>query len=751
MLPLRLLPRLGQSFRRYASTSAPSTLSLNTADYARLAPLRNLGISAHIDSGKTTLTERVLYYTGRIASIHEVRGKDEVGAKMDSMELEREKGITIKSAATFCEWDIKGDGAKVDGVKGNKHWFNIIDTPGHVDFTIEVERALRVLDGAVLVLCAVSGVQSQTITVDRQMKRYDIPRLCFVNKMDRPGANPFKVLGQLRNKLKLNAALAQVPIGSEDTFEGVVDLVWGVCYRNGGTKGIELLRSEEIPENLKETVDKYRAELVECVADADEELGDKFIAEEPITNEDLASAIRRATISRRFTPVFMGSALSNLAVQPLLDGVCSYLPAPYEVSSNALTVPKPQQTSVSVPLVPTATGPLLALAFKLEESRFGQLTYVRIYQGVLTKGTIVVNVRTGKKTKVPKLVRMHSEEMEEVDQVGAGEIAAIFGVECASGDTLTTASNGSELTMSSMFVPDPVVSLAIRPKGQETPHFSKALQRFQREDPTFRVHVDPDSQETIISGMGELHLEIYIERMKREYNVETVSGRPRVAYKEAITEAAEFNYTHKKQTGGRGQFARVIGRIEPLEERVDDKDHEFWNHVTSGNIPFEYIPGCEKGFQDALTRGGLAGYPVTMCRMVMQDGLHHIVDSSEWAFRAAAAGAFREVYNQASPVILEPIMRVEVIAPIEFQGDVIGGINSRRGNILDTEIGEDEFTLTAEVSLNDMFGYSAFLRGQTQGKGEFTMEYLKHDPVMASVQKEMMEDYKKFRAGGSKK
>lgn len=708
------------------------------ADIARLLCQRNVGISAHIDSGKTTLTERVLYYTGRIKDIHEVRGRDEVGAKMDSMDLEREKGITIQSAATYCNWkatpptersNMTGDAADVSEMTSKKEDFhiNIIDTPGHVDFTIEVERALRVLDGAVLVLCAVSGVQSQTITVDRQMRRYNVPRLSFINKMDRAGANPWRVVEQIRTKLRMPAAAVQVPIGSEDNLDGLVDLVrWKAVY-NEGTKGNVVRETDDIPAEVLELAQAKRQELIEQLSDVDDEMAEIFIEEREPTIEELAAAMRRATIACRFSPVFLGTAIKNKGVQALLDGMCAYLPNPMEVPAIANDTQRAKQiaaqateegqtsdavvasaqTGSEVALVPASEAPLVGLAFKLEESRFGQLTYMRVYQGQLRRGGIIYNSRTGKKVKVPRLVRMHSNDMEDVAEIGPGEICAMFGVECSSGDTFTDGS--TSLSMSAMFVPEPVISLSLAPEGKDgSQNFSRALNRFQKEDPTFRVHVDSESGETIISGMGELHLEIYVERMRREYNVPCTTGKPRVAFRETIAQPAKFNYTHKKQTGGAGQFGRVIGYIEPM--RVDEdtgKDTAFENSVVGGNIPSGYIPACEKGFNDALEKGALAGYPVCGVRFVLEDGAAHSVDSSELAFRIATVAAFREAFKNAQPVILEPKMTVEVVAPVEFQGAVIGALNQRKGTIEDTEVREDEFTITAEVSLNDMFGYSS--------------------------------------------
>lgn len=615
-----------------------------------------------------------------------------------------------------------------------------------MDFTIEVERALRVLDGAVMILCSVSGVQSQTITVDRQMRRYNVPRISFINKMDRAGANPFRIIDQLRQKLKLTAAAVQIPIGHEDEFNGVVDLLkWKAVY-NEGESGQDLVE-RDIPEELMPLALEKRHELIEQLANVDDEIADLYLLEEIPTTEQFIQAIRRATISLKFTPVLMGSAFKNTAVQPLLNAIVNYLPNPTEVVNSALDISQGEQ---KVDLVPHASSPFVGLAFKLEEGRYGQLTYMRIYQGALKKGSFITNVKTGKKIKVPRLVRMHAADMEDVDELGAGEIGAMFGVDCASGDTFTDGS--IQYTMTSMYVPEPVISLALTPKGKESPNFSKALNRFQKEDPTFRVHVDSESKETIISGMGELHLQIYVERMKREYSVECLTGKPRVAFRETITQPAKFNYTHKKQSGGAGQFGRVVGQLEPMEKDEETgKDIAFDNRVIGGNIPTNYIPAIEKGFNDALDKGPLIGHPVNGVRMILEDGASHAVDSSELAFRIAAKNAFNDAFAKARPVILEPIMNVAITAPIEFQGSVIGGLNKRKGTIVDTEIQEDYFNVTADVPLNDMFGYSTELRSATQGKGEFSMEYKDHQAVPHNVQENLIQEYKKELANKANK
>ena len=632
-----------------------------------------------------------------------------------------------------------------------------------MDFTIEVERSLRVLDGAILVLCAVGGVQSQTITVDRQMKRYNVPRIAFVNKMDRAGANPWKIIDQLRKKLRLTTAAVQIPIGSENNFKGVVDIIRMKAYYNEGLKG-EIVKIKDIPEELLPLVEEKRSELIENLANVDDEIGEIFLNEEIPTQSQLETAIRRATIANKFTPVFMGSAYHNTGVQPLLDGVVEYLPSPNEVPNTALDISRNES---KVSLIPSSNLGTVALAFKLEEGRFGQLTYLRIYQGEIKRGSWVTNVRTGKKVKVPRVVRMHANEMEDVDSIGAGEICALFGVECASGDTFTDGS--LKYTMTSMFVPAPVISLSIAPKGQESPNFSKALNRFQREDPTFRVHVDKESNQTIISGMGELHLDIYVERMKREYSVDTMTGKPEVAFRETIQSKVEFNYTHKKQSGGAGQFARIMGYIEPIkpEEREDmedidveestnknqsgPKDVEFEDQTVGMNIPHQFIPAIEKGFIEAAQKGYLTGHPVTNVRFVLIDGLAHAVDSSELAFKLATQNAFREAFAKAQPQLLEPIMSVNVTAPSEYQGSLVALINKRKGTIKDSEITEEGVQIDAEVGLNDMFGFSTDLRSSTQGKGEFSMEYLKHQEVPTFIQDKLVEEYRKKRESKSKK
>ncbi len=685
--------------------------------------VRNIGISAHIDAGKTTLTERILYYTQRIHTIHDVKGKDGVGATMDFMELEKERGITITSAATYCEWD--------------NHEINIIDTPGHVDFTIEVERALRVLDGGVLVLCSVGGVQSQSITVDRQMARYKVPCLAFINKCDRSGANPLRVIDQLREKLKHNAVAMQIPIGLENHFEGVVDLVSMKAVYFDGDRG-EKLRIEEIPAELKDDAEARREELIDAASMFSDELMEAALEGE-VTEDLLREAIRLGTLGRGITPVFVGSAYKNKGVQPLLDGITAYLPSPKEVKNVALDM---ESNEAEVELESDPQKPLVALAFKLEEGRYGQLTYIRVYQGTLSKGDTIINSRTGRKVKVGRVVRMHADQMEDIESIPAGYIGALFGIDCASGDTFT--SPEIRYSMTSMHVPEPVISLAIVPEDNKAQqNMSKALSRFTKEDPTFRAYVDHETGDTIISGMGELHLEVYIERMRREYNAAVTTGAPQVAYRETVTTRADFNYTHKKQTGGAGQYGRVAGYIEPFPEG----EFEFVNKIVGGAIPTEFISSVEKGFRSSLKKGYLLGFPVTGVRLVINDGAAHSVDSSDTAFQAAARGAFKEGFKKAKPAILEPIMKVAVETPTEYQGAVMGSLNQRRGMILGTQDEGDMCVIEAEVPLAEMFGYSTDLRSATQGKAQFTMEFSTYRQVPKSISDELI---KKAQEGKKK-
>ncbi len=701
--------------------------------------IRNIGISAHIDSGKTTLTERILFYTGRIHKIHEVRGKDGVGAKMDSMDLEREKGITIQSAATYCVWN--GSQSQLA-----PHNINIIDTPGHVDFTIEVERALRVLDGAILVLDSGKGVQSQSITVDKQMKRYRVPRIAFVNKMDNPGANYERVAAMLREKLGHHAVTIQLPMGAEHEFKGIIDPILGKAFYFEGNDG-EKIREEEIPAEYAEAAKAQREKIVAEVSDVDDTLAEKFLNEEPISVDELRDAIRRATLALKMTPVMCGSAIKNKGVQLLLDGVVHYLPNPTEVVNEAHDQSKGEE-KVVVESDPTL--PFVGLAFKLQQDKYGQLTYFRVYQGSVSAGDTIFNTSNEmRKVRVPRMFRMHSEDREEIPTAEAGDIVAFYGVEASSGETFTDGK--VNLTLTSMHVPSAVISLAVAPKDRSTEgNFSKALNRFTKEDPTFRVHQDEESQQTIISGMGELHLDIYMERMKREYNCEVVAGKPQVAYRESITKRAEINYTHKKQTGGSGQYAKIMGYIEPLPPDAVEP-YEFVDDVTGGSIPREFISSCDKGFREGIKKGTMIGFPVVGLRCVINDGASHAVDSSEMAFKTAALMGFREAYAKAGVTILEPIMKVEIDAPTEFQGTVVGQVTPRRGVILETVAG-DSVSITCEVPLNAMFGYSTDLRSATQGKGTFTMEFARYAIVPKQEQDEMAKKYRdKLAAEAAKK
>ena len=694
-----------------------------------ISKVRNIGISAHIDSGKTTTSERILFYCNKIHAIHEVRGKDGVGAVMDNMELERERGITIQSAATQVQW--------------KDYTINLIDTPGHVDFTVEVERSLRVLDGAIMILCAVAGVQSQSITVDRQLKRYHVPRVAFVNKCDRQGANPVRVRMQLREKLGLNAYMMELPIGLEDKLEGVVDLVGMKAIYFDGPNG-EDLRIAEIPANMQADAEKFREELLDAASMFDDSLMEEIMEKgyDGVAEEKVIAAIRKGTLAEQFVGVFCGSAHVNKGIQPLLDAVVRYLPAPNEVKNVALDL---DNNEAEVELESVDNKPCVALGFKLDDGQYGQLTYTRVYQGKIKKGEELYNTRSKKRFKVGRLVRMNSAQMEDINEGCAGDIVALFGVDCASGDTFV--SGGVNYSMASMYVPEPVISLSITPKDKQAAmQMSKALNRFTKEDPTFRVYTDPESNETIIKGMGELHLEVYVERMKREYNCEVITGKPQVAYRESITTTGDFNYTHKKQTGGSGQYGRVAGFMEPDTE----KDYEFVDAIKGGAIPNEYIPSCDKGFQKAMKEGSLIGAPIVGVKITINDGQYHPVDSNDNAFQIAAIGAFREGYLKAKPVILEPIMKVQMTAPTEFQGNLFGLINQRRGVIVDSTDENNTSTVNAEVPLSEMFGFSTILRSSTQGKGEFTMEFLKYGKVPNAVADELIAKHKEAKAAGKK-
>ncbi len=679
--------------------------------------IRNIGISAHIDSGKTTLTERILFYTNKIHAIHEVRGKDGVGATMDFMELEKERGITITSASTNVTW--------------NNTTINIIDTPGHVDFTIEVENALRVLDGAVLVLCSVGGVQSQSITVDRQMKRYGVPCIAFVNKCDRVGANPYKVKDQLIEKLGRNAVLVQLPIGLEEKFEGMIDLVEMKANYFEGSSGTEI-RVEEIPAHLLEEANERREELIDKASMYSDELMEAFL-EGAVTNEMLSSAIRAGVLSRELTPVFIGSAYKNKGVQALLDAVVSYLPSPIDRDNVAYDLNNHEK---EVPLSSDPDKDTVAMAFKLDNQVYGQLTYVRIYQGKIKKGLDLFNVTQKKRFKVGRLIRMHANSMEDIEEASAGDIIALFGVECSLGDTFV--SGDISYSLKSMFVPEPIISLAVTAKDKKSQdNMGKALNRFVKEDPTFKMYVDDESNETIIKGMGELHLDVYIERMKREYKVDLEVGMPQVSYRETISESVNFDYSHKKQSGGRGQYARVCGKL----ELTGDDENEFVDEIKGGVIPQTYIPSCQKGFLNSLDKGSLIGFPVVGVKFTLNDGNFHPVDSSNLAFELATIHGFKEAYRKAKPRILEPIMKLSVEMPSEFRGPVMASINQRRGVVLDTTVDTAFTQIDATIPLSEVFGYATVLRSLTQGKSEFTLEFSKYDKVPKNLEEQIIKDF----------
>jgi elongation factor G len=698
-----------------------------------LSKLRNIGISAHIDSGKTTLTERILFYSGRIHRMNEVKG-DGDGATMDYMDLEKERGITITSACTRVEW--------------GETLINIIDTPGHVDFTVEVERSLRVLDGAILVLCAVGGVQSQSLTVDRQMKRYHIPRIAFINKMDRIGANPDKVIQQVKEKLGVTPLPLQLPIGLESRFQGVIDLVEMKAIFFEGDKG-EKVRVEAIPEEYAEAAKSGRAHLLETLSLFDDSLMEALLEEREVAAEQIIPLIREATLSQDVTPVMMGTAYKNKGVQELLDAIVAYLPSPLdrqveatdlskkandEAKAAAPEGTKPEPVKVKLQAIPDA--PLVCMAFKTVEEQFGQLTYVRLYQGKLSKGDTITNTRTSRKVRIGRLLRMHADQREDLDSAEAGDIVAAVGLDCASGDTFC--GTGADYALESIFVPEPVIKLSIEPlKRDGADKMAKALERFRREDPTFRVTSDEETGQTLIAGMGQLHLEIYVERIRREYKVECIVGEPRVAYRETPTRETEFNHKHKKQTGGSGQYAHIVGRIKPLPED-SPVPYEFVDEVFGGRIPREYIPAVDAGFQRALPKGPLCECEVVNVQAILEDGSYHDVDSSEMAFNIAGFNCMRETLKKAGMVLLEPIMTLEVEAPSEFQGSISGHLSSKRGLITSSEIQAGVSVLRAEVPLATMFDYANELRSMTQGKGSFTMEFHRYKQVPKSIQEEVI-------------
>ena len=703
-----------------------------------LENVRNIGISAHIDSGKTTLTERILYYAGRIHRINEVKG-DGDGATMDYMDLERERGITITSAATKVQW-------------GDTH-VNVIDTPGHVDFTVEVERSLRVLDGAILVLCAVGGVQSQSLTVDRQMKRYGIPRIAFINKMDRTGANPASVIKAIRDKLGVTPMPIQLNMGAETRFEGVIDLVAMKAIYYDGEKG-EDVREEAIPEDYRTAAETARHEMLETLSLYSDELMEALLEEREITAAEIKPIIRKAVLSRSVTPVMMGTAYKNKGVQTLLDAIVAYLPSPLDreiyatdVDYKAPPAPvtadgeptngnghaeHPEKPANKVKLVPDSKKPLVCMAFKIIEEQFGQLTFIRLYQGRIVKGESYTNTRTGKRTRFGRIVRMHAEDREEIEVAEAGDIVAVVGVECGSGDTFC--GDNINYALENIFVPEAVIRLSIEPaKRDGADRLSKALERFRREDPTFRVFTDEETGQTIIAGMGQLHLEIYTERIKREYKVECIVGEPRVAYREYPTKTVEFNYKHKKQTGGSGQYAHIVGRLEPIPLDTMTDTYIFENKVSQGRIPKEFIAPTDFGFRKGLPKGPLCECEVVGVKMILTDGGYHDVDSSEMAFQIAGFDCMRETLKKAGIGLLEPIMTIEVEVPSEYQGTVSGHVSSKRGIIHHSEVRAGVCYITSECPLAMMFDYANELRSMTQGKGGFTMEFKAYKPVPKSL------------------
>jgi elongation factor G len=694
--------------------------------------LRNIGISAHIDSGKTTLSERILFYAGRIHRIQEVKGGQGEGATMDYMDLERERGITITSAATTVNWD---------DAQGVDHQINLIDTPGHVDFTVEVERSLRVLDGAILVLCAVGGVQSQSMTVDRQMKRYHVPRLAFINKMDRIGANPLRVVQQVKEKLECDAILMQLPIGKEDDFSGIIDLITMQAVYFDGTNG-EKVRREAIPADLLEDAKKHRHLMLEGLSMYSDELMEKLLAEQAVPEELIHATVKDAVQNQDATAVFMGSAYKNKGVQPLLDAIVRYLPSPLAHKITARNWENPEE---KIELQADATKPFVGMAFKLVDDPYGQLTFMRIYQGTVKKGDQMVNQRTSQRQRFSRIVRMHADKREEMDSASAGDIVAVIGIDAASGDTYAT--EHKYCTLESMFIAEPVIKMAISvPNREASDKLAKALQRFSREDPTFRVTTDEETGDTLIAGMGELHLDIYVERIRREYKVQVEVGAPKVSYREAPMQLAPFNYKHKKQTGGSGQYAHIVGKLEPLPEDAPET-FEFENEVIQGRIPKEYIPSVEKGFRASLQKGPIAGFPIVGVKATLEDGSYHEVDSSDMAFQICGQNCFRETFMQTKPVLLEPVMKVEIEVPTTFQGPVVGNLTSRRGMILSSEVHGNTAVIEGEVPLAETFGYSTDLRSMTQGQGTFTMEFSKYRRVPTSIQQEIIEEKKKQLVG----
>ena len=687
-----------------------------------LSTVRNIGIMAHIDAGKTTTTERILFYTGINYKIGEVH---DGAATMDWMEQEQERGITITSAATTCFW--------------KDHLINIIDTPGHVDFTVEVERSLRVLDGAVAVFDGVAGVEPQSETVWRQADKYKVPRICFVNKLDRTGASFDRCVSMIKDRLRATPLVLQIPIGAEGDFVGVVDLIqMKALVWPGETKKGEDYLVEEIPANLKEAADKARHDLIETLADKDDAVMEKYLEGQELSEEEIIAGIRRATLADKATPVLTGSAFKNKGVQPMLDAVVRYLPSPLDV--EAIVGSKMGNSAEEIARKPSDSEPFSALAFKImSDPHLGKLTFVRIYSGTLTAGTGVLNSTKDRKERIGKIYQMHANKREERDTAGAGMIIAVMGLkDTTTGDTLCDPDK--PVILESMEFPDPVIHVAIEPKTKgDQEKLGTAIQRLAEEDPTFHVRSDEETGQTIIGGMGELHLEILVDRMKREFRVEANVGKPQVAYRETLRKLVEkYDYTHKKQTGGSGQFAKVQISLEPLPVGEVPSGYEFVNKVTGGRIPREYIPAVDDGCQEAMQTGPLAGYPLTDVRVTLLDGAYHDVDSSELAFKIAGIAAFKEAARLASPALLEPMMSVEVVTPEDFMGDVIGDLNSRRGQIQAMDERSGARVVRALVPLSEMFGYVGDLRSKTQGRASYSMQFDSYAEVPAAVSKEII-------------
>ena len=685
----------------------------------QLRNTRNIGIMAHIDAGKTTTTERILFYTGishRLGEVHDG------AATMDWMEQERERGITITSAATTCSW------------KGTR--INIIDTPGHVDFTVEVERSLRVLDGAVAVFCAVGAVQPQSETVWRQANKYKVPRIAFVNKMDRTGADFYNVIEKMRTRLNSNAVPLQIPIGSEENFKGVVDLITMTGHIWDDTTQGSSFNEIEIPADLREKAEEYRRLLIESIADTDEVLMEKYLMEEEITSEEVVVGIRKATLALKINPVVCGSAFKNKGVQSLLDAVIAYMPSPLDI--EAVSGTDPDDAEVTLYRKPNTSEPFAALAFKIMSDPYvGKLTFIRVYSGELEAGSYVVNTSTGKKERIGRLLQMHANSKEDIKIVRAGDIAAAVGIkEVRTGDTLS--SEDHQILLEQMVFPEPVIKLAVEPKTKaDNDKLTTGLAKLAEEDPTFKVSVDDETGQTTIAGMGELHLEIIVDRLKREFKVEANVGKPQVSYRETITKAFTHREIYKKQTGGRGKFADIQFEIMPMEGNTG---FQFVNEVTGGNIPKEFIGPVEKGFKSGLSSGIQAGYPIEGLKVRLYDGSYHDVDSDALSFELCARAGLREAAKRAGPIMLEPIMKVEVITPEDYMGDIIGDLNSRRGMILGMDNQVDGSVINAEVPLAEMFGYSTNLRSLSQGRAVYSMEFAKFAPVPDSIAKTIIEE-----------